>query len=242
MAEFNKLFGISKPIIGMIHLAGDSLDEKINRALNELSIFQEEGVNGAIIEDYHGMPEDVYNTLKIALEPTPKTNLVLGINILRDPYSAFRLANQFGAKFVQFDSVQKEYLNLVNYERLRKVRPHIAVLGGVEFKYVPPTGNPLMEDLEDAKQRCEAIVTTGDGTGIETPIEKLRRYRELLGSFPLISGAGVNLENAYEQLSVADAAIIGSYFKPKKNTRLPVDRQKVRDLMSVVKEIRRDYQ
>ena len=233
MNKFNQIF-LGKPIIGMIHLAGKTRDEKVSRALEEITIYQEEGVSGVIIEDYHGSPEDVVETLSQSKD----FNIVRGINVLRDPYSAFELANRFEAKFIQFDSVQTQDLNLEFYQAQREKYTNIAVLGGVGFKYVAPTGNPLEKDLNEGKSRCEAIVTTGSGTGIATPMEKLEEFRRLLGDFPLIVGAGVNIDNAYEQLRITDGAIVGSYFKPQGNTQLPIDRRKVKDLMEVVRRIR----
>lgn len=236
MNSLSAIFQTNKPIIGMIHLAGKNTKDKITRALEELTIYQEEGINGAIIEDYHGTPKDVYETLRESLRKGLK--IVKGINILRDSYSAFNLASEFGARFIQFDSVQTPDLNLELYNKLRKKYPNIAVLGGIGFKYISPTGNPLEVDLREGKSRCEAIVTTGDGTGIETPTKKLREYKKLLGEFPLIVGAGINLDNVSEKLKICDGAIIGSYFKLGKDTHLPVDKKRVNDLMKIVKQLR----
>ena len=221
----------------MIHLAGKSRDEKVARALEELDIYEQEGVNGAIIEDYHGSPIDVQEVLKKSQARFKK--IIRGVNLLSNPYSGFKLAQAFGARFVQFDSVQTPDLDLELYDQRRKEFPNIAVLGGVGFKYIPPTGNPLEVDLREGKSRCEAIVTTGDGTGIETPLDKLRQYKKLLAEFPLIVGAGVNSSNAYEQLMIADGAIIGSYFKPNGNTQLPVERNRVRTIMEIAKQVRK---
>jgi len=234
--KLKTIFKTEKPIIGMIHLAGNNQQDRIKRALEELTIYQEEGIDGAIIEDYHGTSQDVYETLRESSRKGLK--IVRGVNVLRNPYSAFKLASDFGAKFIQFDSVQTPDLDLELYNQLRKEYPSIAVLGGVGFKYIQPTGNSLEIDLEEGKSRCEAIVTTGSGTGIETPIEKLREYKRLLRNFPLIVGAGVNLENISEQLKICDGAIVGSYFKPNGNTLLPIDRKRVKDLMNVVRLLR----
>ena len=54
MIEFKNLFGEEKAVIGMIHLAGVDLVEKTARALEEIRIYEEEGLQGVIIEDYHG--------------------------------------------------------------------------------------------------------------------------------------------------------------------------------------------
>ncbi|MEK6860094.1 MAG: BtpA/SgcQ family protein [Nanoarchaeota archaeon] len=234
--NLNAIFQINKPIIGMIHLAGEDDKGKVKRALEELSIYQEEGVDGAIIEDYHGTSQDVCKTLRESL--TKEFTIIRGVNVLRNPYSAFKLAFDFGARFIQFDSVQTPDLNLELYNQLRKEYPNIAVLGGVGFKYISPTGNPLEIDLAEGKSRCEAIVTTGSGTGIETPVEKLRECKRLLREFPLIVGAGVNLGNVQEQLQICNGAIVGSYFKPNGNTHLFIDRKKVKDLMDIVRQQR----
>ncbi len=235
--SLQKLFGVNKPIIGMIHLAGKDEKERKSRALDELIIYEEENVDGAIIEDYHGKAYDVYNTL----EEISKLNfnLVLGVNVLRDPYIGVVWANRFNAKFTQFDSIQSNSLNLEHYQLTRETYPNIFILGGVGFKYTLPSNKTLEEDLREGTSRCDAIVTTGEGTGIETPIGKLKLFKRYLREFPLIVGAGLNTENAYEQLQIADGAIVGSYFKPNKNTFLPVDKYLVKDLIDVVKEVRK---
>tara|TARA_Y100000034_G_scaffold44433_1_gene54496 strand:- start:1080 stop:1793 length:714 start_codon:yes stop_codon:yes gene_type:complete len=236
MGRFEELFNVEKPIIGMIHLAGEDSKDILRRALEELAIYEEEGVNGAIIEDYHGELDDVHRILKESQGKFP--NLKIGINTLINPYASLSLANHFGAEFVQFDSVQTPDLDLERYNKLREEYPDIVILGGVGFKYKQPTGNPLEVDLQKAQERCDAIVTTGSGTGVETPIEKLIDYRTALGCFPLVVGAGVTLDNIVRQLHYTDGAIIGSCFKPDGNTELPVDRNKVRSLMDIVKDIR----
>ena len=235
--KFFRLFGTNKPIIGMIHLAGKNKRQKIKRALEELAIYEEESIDGSIIEDYHGDYWDVYETLR---ESETKFNLIRGINLLGNPYLSFNLATKFGCRFVQFDTIQTNELNVGKYRQLIKQYQEIVILGGVRFKYTKPGENSLKKDLEDGIQRCDAIVTTGEGTGIETPIEKLKEFRNLLEDFPLLVGAGVNLDNIYSQLKITDGAIIGSYFKLNGNTYLPVDRKKVKDLMDVVKKLREE--
>lgn len=231
--KFFALFPSRKPLIGMIHLAGSSKSEKIKRALEELTVYEEEGLDGAIIEDYHGDFNDVYEALhQISVRGF---KIQIGVNVLSNPYSAFELSCKFGSRFVQFDSVQTRDLDLGLYGTLRKKYTELVVLGGVGFKYIPPTGNPLVVDLEQGISRCDAVVTTGSGTGVETPLEKLKQFKDTLGKFPLVVGAGVNLENVQEQLKVSDGAIVGSYFKPGGNTFLPVDRKKVREMVGIVK-------
>jgi len=233
---FTQVFSTKKPIIGMIHCAGNTPKEKTQRALEELTIYQEEGIDGAIVEDYHGEYEDVYQVLQSSKERYP--GLVIGLNLLRKSYPVFGLAQTHGIRYIQFDSIPTSDITTEIYDQKRREFPDLAILGGVGFKYIPATGNPLQHDLEKGRSRYDAIVTTGTGTGIETPLEKLRQYKSLLGQFPLIVGAGVTASNAYEQLSIADGAIVGSYFKSEGDTQSPVKRHKVRELMKIVRQLR----
>jgi len=232
--KFNELFVIEKPIIGMIHLAGNNSGEKLNRALEEIAIFEEEGIKGAIVEDYHGTQRDIENLFNKMKEQKHGTNLVFGVNLLSNPCYGLELARKYGIiKFVQFDNVQDNFTGLPQYLAMRKLEEYgdILVLGGIRFKYTRPTGKTLEQDIADGIKRCDAIVTTGEGTGKETPIEKLREFRKIMKDYPLIVGAGVNAKNVYEQLSIADGAIVGSFFK-NGNTENPIDRKKIKELIS----------
>ena len=226
----------------MIHLAGIS---PVKRALDEISLFEQEGLDGVIVENYHSRKiEDVIDTL----EQTKKLNLKLsiGINVLPNDFEmAFTLAHEYKADFIQLDHVAGVYgtdtkLNFPEYDAFRHEYPKVLVLGGVWPKYYTPIpGSDLKKDLLEGMQRADAIVVTGAGTGKETPLEKIQQFRSVLGNHPLIVGAGLTVENVYPQLSIADGAIVGSYFKKDNLTENQVDRKKVKDFMSKVEEVRR---
>ena len=171
-----------------------------------------------------------------------RSGLIIGINVLRDPYLSFELANRYGAKFVQFDTIQAsagdennpKRFNEKLYLGLRKKYPEICVLGGVRFKYVPKTGNSLEDDIADGMFKTDAIVTTGEGTGIETPTQKLRDFRKIMRTFPLIDGAGVNDKNIMEQIEIVDGIIMGSYLK-NYNTKAQIQRERVKRIVDLVR-------
>jgi predicted TIM-barrel enzyme len=234
--QLQDIFKNNKPIIGMIHLAGDTKEEKVSRALEELELYEQEGVDGAIIEDYHGSPADVEETLKQSQGKFD--NVIKGVNVLHNPNYGIQLAHDYGAKFVQFDNIQVPGLKVELYNEMRNKYPDITVLGGVGFKYIPSNEKSLEENLKEGRQRCEAVVTTGEGTGIETPIKKLKKCKQFLKDFPLIVGAGVDADNAYEQLQITDGAIIGSYFKYNSDTGNYIDRDRVKEIMDIAKEVR----
>ena len=215
--SFYNAFKCEKPIIGMLHLKGSGKADIIENAVYEAELMIKNGVNALLTENYFGSAEDVENVLKV-LQNDFK-NIAYGVNILGDFAEAFRLADKYGAGFIQVDSIcghltpEQEELYLSFIDELRN-NSNAILLGGVRFKYQPvKSGRSLSEDLAIGKQHCDAIVVTGEGTGINTDIEKIKEFRRELGEFPLIVGAGMTDETVKEQLESSDGGIVGSFFK-----------------------------
>ncbi len=231
----------NKPILGMIHLSGTDSTIKLERALVEIDILANEGVDGIIVENYHGSVEDV----ELVLSKIKDYRGYIGINVLPNDYElALKLADKYNADFIQLDYVAGNYINAtpIDIERFLSIRSEysqVKVLGGVWPKYYRPVGDSiLMKDIESAMKLADAIVVTGSGTGKETPFDKIKEFRETLGDFPLIIGAGLDSSNVAEQLSIADGAIVGSCFKPYKRTNEMIDKNLVKEFMDEVKKTR----
>lgn len=213
------LFPNTKPIIGMIHLYGYDDFEQLNLAMREINIYKQYGVDAVLIENYsyYSDAKTVEYVLDYLCSYHP--NIVYGVNILGDYKKAFELASKYNAKFIQIDSVAghlpfKEDKNFAT--ELKNLRSSVDsfLLGGVRFKYQPVlSGLSLEEDLSNGMKRCDAIVVTGEATGISTDLEKIKEFRKIIGTKPLIVGAGLNYNNCLEQLEIADGGIVGSYFK-----------------------------
>lgn len=233
----------NKPILGMIHLSGSDAITKIRRALLEIDIYINEGVDGIIVENYHGSIDDVEQVLKELKD----FRGYLGINILPNDYeTAFQLAGEYNADFIQLDYISGKYANGVeineeHYLSVVRTNPHLKILGGVWPKYYTPIkGSNLNEDIAEAMTHADAIVVTGAGTGKETPIDKIKQFKILCGETPLIIGAGLDASNVGEQLLFADGAIVGSCFKPYKRTEEMIDKMLVKEFMDVVKKVRNE--
>jgi uncharacterized protein len=238
--KYNEKLG-NTPIFGMIHLAGDNPDERVIRALDEISVFEEEGIDGCIIENYHGNRTDIKNVLE-KLQDTG-TTIKIGVNVLPNNFeSAYEFTRKYNLGFIQLDVISGNYVHhdfngdLINpdyYKRLRRSNPDVFVMGGVHPKYYKPIpGSDLKTDLETGVKRADAIVVTGTATAISTPLSKIQNFRRIIGDYPLIVGSGLNSENAFEQLSIADGGIVGDSLK--------VDKFKIRDIMDIVREVRRN--
>ncbi|ASN04259.1 BtpA/SgcQ family protein [Virgibacillus necropolis] len=244
--NFLDLFEVEKPILAMIHLKGDNDEERLKIAKCEIDLLIESGVDGLIVENYFGSVANVEEVLKYLHKE--RNNIVYGVNVLGDYKSAFELADCYGVKYIQIDSVAG-HLNSADDSRFHKhitslrESTNISVLGGVRFKYQPYlSGRSLEEDLHIGMDRCDSMVVTGKGTGIETDLNKINQFRDIMGSnFPLIVGAGLTVENCAAQISLADAAIVGSYLKDTGNDDGNVSLKNAKAFMNEVERLRKMY-
>jgi predicted TIM-barrel enzyme len=229
----------------MLHLAGPDRDERLAIARREVAALAAGGVDAVVVENYFGDVEDVIAALEWLEAAKPP--LVVGLNVLRDYRAAFALAARFDVKFIQIDSVAghlppaEDAAFADELARLRRETP-VYLLGGVRFKYQPVrSGRSLEEDLRLGMERCDALVVTGEATGQETDLDKVRRFRAIVGGdFPLLIGAGLTADNCREQLAVADGAIVGSYFKDTHRDDGTVEPAHVAEVMAIVDEVRRE--
>lgn len=233
--SFLEMFKSKKPIFGMLHLKGDTDEEVFERAKKEIKDYYENGVDAVIVENYFGDYHHMVRVLEYLQQNMP--DKIYGVNCLDHDTMNFELGMKYGASFIQLDSVagHLDFRNDETFDAFMKLfreRYQGCVIGGVRFKYQPyKSGRSLEEDLKIGMTRCDAIVVTEDATGQETSMEKIKKFRGIIGNFPLVIGAGVTPDNCAEQFSVADAAIIGSYFKDTYKDTGDVDPKHVKAML-----------
>lgn len=239
---FLNLFPRPKPILAMLHLKGDTRDDIVARAVREADMYVANGVDAMIVEDYFGDATDVERVLAVLSRERPR--YILGVNVLDDFAKSYELAAQYGAKFMQVDSIcghltpadEPAYLAMI--ERYRR-DGQVAVIGGVRFKYQPYlSGRTLEEDLAIGRAHCDAIAVTGEGTGVDTDTAKIHEFRAILGDFTLVIGAGMTVAQVADKLTIADAAIVGSTFKDTRKDSGEVSAAHVREFMEAVEQLR----
>lgn len=241
-SKFLTLFKKEKPILGMLHLKGTDDDDVFERMKKEVDIFVQNGMDAIIVENYFGM----YHHMEQALDYIRGLKLTIpyGVNCLNVDAMGFELAQAYDAAFVQLDSVvghvkPRDEDTLDAFFRLCRQRYHGMILGGVRFKYQPVLSqNSVEEDLHIAMTRCDAICVTQDATGQETSLEKIIQFRNAIGSFPLIVGAGVTPDNMEKQFAYTDGAIVGSYLKETYRDDGEVSAEHVREIAAAAERIR----
>ena len=86
----------------MLHMKGDSRSDKLERCLREAEIYRENGIDAMIVEDYFGDADDVRAGLEML---SHRGGFTLGVNVLDNWELSWKYAKEYGAKFIQVDSV-----------------------------------------------------------------------------------------------------------------------------------------
>lgn len=113
-----KIFGVKKPIIGMVHLkklpnqkGSKGMDYVIEKALKDTKALEEGGMNGIIIENWEEdsigpfvTPATARDIWRITEEIVKNVSIPVGINILHNDYrNAFLTAYNLKLEFVWLD-------------------------------------------------------------------------------------------------------------------------------------------
>ena len=264
--NFLELYGVEKPIIGMVHLPplpgspiynGKGLKEVIDRALYDVNELQEGGVNALEVENFSDptyYPQEVGPELVAAMAVISDrimkiAKVPVGICILSDPKASLSVAHAVGARFVRatfFTEASVDVSGLVTPKphellRFRKfLDPSIAIYTDVHIKHSAPLVNrPLGDSALDAKYfLSDAVIISGTHTGKETDLGDIKEAKASVEEFPVLVGSGFRKESAEKIFEVADGAIVGTSLKRDGISSNPVDRECVKDLMDTVKRIR----
>lgn len=265
--SFHDLFGTKKPIIGMLHLPplpgspvynGKGLKEIIDRALYDANELQEGGVDGLEVENFSDItyfPQEVGPELTAAVAVIADhviraASKPIGICVLADPKASLSVAHAVGAKFIRatfFTEASVDVSGLVcpkphELLRFRKfLDPSIKIFTDVHIKHSAPLASrPLCDSALDAKYfLSDAVIISGTHTGKETKLEDIKEAKTSVEDFPVLVGSGFSKERAAKILAIADGAIVGTSLKKDGVSSNVVDRNRVKELMEVIKEIRR---
>jgi len=170
----------------------------------------------------------------------------LGINVLKnDARAALAVACAAGAAFIRVNVhagavlADQGIVHSDAYHTLRDRRllgADVKIFADVQGKHaVPLAPVELEQEARDLVHRglADALVVSGKATGEATPLGDVKRVRGAVGGgVPLLVGSGVTADSIADVLSVADAAIVGTFVKRDGDVRNPVDPARVRALVA----------
>ncbi|MHA7286486.1 BtpA/SgcQ family protein [Arthrobacter sp. MDT3-44] len=268
MTWLDDVFEVPKPVIAMCHLQalpGDPSYDRdggvaavLDHARRELQALQDGGVDGILISNEFSLPYltktepiTAITMARIIGELRDGIRVPFGVNVLWDATASIDLAVATGASFVReiFTGVYASDFGTWDTNVGATAR-HRSAVGGENvrllYNIVPEAasylGSRTIADIARSTVfncRPDGLCVSGLTAGAPTDTSVLATVKENAGSTPVIVNTGVRAANAAEQLRVADAAIVGTYFKSDGVFENPADTARVKELMSEVQNLRR---
>ena len=249
------------PVFGMIHTAAlpgtpkhrCSPQQIIDMAIAEAQIYLDAGIEGLIIENMHDVPylkrlvgpEIVAVMSLLAKEIRRLTKLPCGIQILAGANeAALAVAYAAGFEFVRaegfvFGHLADEGLMDADAGALMRYRRQIGaesvhIFTDIKKKHSSHAISADTDIVETAKAAefflSDGLIVTGTSTGEIASLEEIKAVKKSVG-LPVLVGSGVTINNLEDYLAVADALIIGSYFKKDGNWQNGPDPERIERLM-----------
>ena len=226
----------SKPLPGSPEYDGESITELYAYALEEARRYATGGVNALILENHGDIPflkpgdigHETTATMAVMAELIrQETGLPIGINVLANgALTAIAVAKAAGAGFIRVNQwanayvanegfVEGEAAKVTRYRSWLRAKS-IKVFADVHVKHgshaivADRSIKELTRDVEffDA----DVVIATGQRTGDAATTNEIQTIKAAT-SLPVLVGSGVNVDNIFEILSVADGVIIASSLK-----------------------------
>lgn len=258
-------FPVTKPIIGVIHLPPllgypefTSMETVVSLALKDLHALQFGGVDGVIVENEYDHPhqftvgpEIIASFTQVMTRVIDQAVVPVGLEVLlNDWQGSLAIAKACGAKFVRLDFfvdkvrvkgkvIEPDPAEIMAYRQKLKAN-QVALLADIQVKY-----SELLEEKSLATSARQAIaggadglVITGQATGDMPALSDLQAARDAAGDFPVLVGSGTTPHNVADLLQYADGAIVGTALKSGPEPGDRVVRDKVQQLMQIVRAAR----
>jgi membrane complex biogenesis BtpA family protein len=251
----------SKYVIGMIHVDAlpgtpkynGNISAIIQHAITEAELYKSAGIQGIMIENMHDIPylnnsagpEIISIMAIIAYEIKRRTNLFAGIQILASANKeAIAVANSANLDFIRaegfvFSHIADEGFTDANAGEILRFRKQIGAENVMVFTDIKKkhSSHSITADIsisEAAKAAefflSDGIIITGSATGKEANMEEIIAVKNST-SLPVIIGSGITAENVCDYYNIADAFIVGSYFKQDGNWQNPVEKERIEKLL-----------
>ncbi len=265
--RFDYIFGGRKPAIAMVHLgalpgsplhdAEGGIDAIVDGARKDLDALQTAGFDAVMFGNENDRPYE----LQVDTASTATMAYVIGclraelkspfgVNVLWDPMSTMALAAATGAAFVReiLTGVYASDMGVwapdagkaIRY-RNRLERKDLAVLYNISAEFAASMDDrPLADRARSTvfSSLPDAVLVSGQITGEAAKMEELESVKRVLPDTPVLANTGVKHATVDETFSVADGCIVGSCLKVDGDTWNPVDPERAREFMALVRKAR----
>ena len=248
------------PLPGAPGYQGHGMGPILDHARRDAEALLAGGVDGLIVENMWDLPyyagtgvqiEAVTAQAVAAKSIADMAGVPVGVNVIHNGWQAeLAIAVAAGLDFVRiciltgarlWDTGELNPGCAADLLRRRKElgAEHLKLFADVDKKHsLPFPGLDLETHIEWTEfYRADALIISGRMTGNAPPLDKVRRAKELAAR-PILMGSGTTDENIAEFLRYTDGSIVGSSLKVDGVAENPVDVERVRRYMDVVREVR----
>ncbi len=267
------MFGVQKPIIAMLHLdalpgdprfrRGTSMDEIAAHARADLRALQEGGVDGILFSNEFSLP---YQRKMDAVTPAAmayvigavrdELRLPFGVDAISDGAACLELAAAVGARFVRgtFSGVYVGDGGLYNNDFSALMRRKAALpLDSLKMLYfINPESDrnldtrPLADIAASTifKVHPDGLCVSANAAGQDVSETLIADVKARNPEVVVLCNTGCRPDTIAAKLTVADAAVVGTWFKEGgrledgDGSNVRVDAARVRAFMDVVRDFR----
>lgn len=262
--NFKRVFGDTKPVIGMVHIGAlpgsplfDPAIDLYAAARADLLALQAAGFDAVMFGNENDRPYelqvDTASTATMAAligQLKPEITVPFGVNVLWDPMSSIALGAATGAAFVR-EIFTGSYASdmgpwtpdagkAMRY-RDRLGRSDMAMLYNVSAEFAHSLDQrPLADRARSAvfSSIPDAVLVSGQITGEAAALSDLEAVKAVLPDTAVMANTGVKHETVADVLSIADGCIVGSSLKVDGDTWKAIDPERAVDFMQCVREAR----
>lgn len=262
-----KIFGVKKPIIAMLHLDalpgdplfqyGDDMDVVVEHARADLHALQDGGVDGIIFSNEFSLP---YQRKMDMVTPAAMAYVIgclrseirvpYGVDAISDGQACLELAAAVKAQFVRgtFCGVYVGdgglYNNDFSHLLRRKAALHLDDLKMLYFINPESDRNLDTRPLADiarstiAKAAPDGLCISANAAGQDVDDALIASVKEANPEIVVLCNTGCRVNTIERKLSTADAAVVGTTFKVDGVFENRVDVNRVKEFMKVVYQYR----
>lgn len=260
------LFGVSKPIIAMVHLRAlpgrpqhdraAGLQPIIDSAARDVQALQEAGVDGLLFCNEADLPYQltvdpaaVAAMAAVIAELKREISLPFGVNLVWDPTASLAVARATGARFIRevFTGVYESDLGLMrpDFGAIGAYRADIgarsvALFANITPEFASSVGHRTLEQRAQSAiyLGVDALLVSGAITGEPTDLKQLCQVKTAVPGTAVLANTGVTAETVGEVLDRADGAIVGTALKTGGVTWNPVDLARAAQFMTAARRAR----
>jgi hypothetical protein len=262
-----KMFGVKKPILAMLHLDalpgdplfkyGSDMDTVVEHARQDLHALQDGGVDGIIISNEFSLP---YQRQMDRVTPAAMAYVIgclrseirvpFGVDAISDGMACIELAAAVKAQFVRgtFCGVYVGdggfYNNDFSAVLRRKAALHLDDLKMLYFINPESDRNLDTRPLADiarstmAKASPDGLCISANAAGQEVDDELIASVKKANPNVVVLCNTGCRVDTIERKLATADAAVVGTTFKKDGVFENRVDVERVKEFMEEVYRVR----